>query len=356
MKGCGEYKILPTTPYSLLLNYHCNGTSTEPASTGGKTLPSYKVSTISSVTIKPFSGITSEYKKWYDGVLHAYGICGYQDFLTDEALCEAHNNISYSIKCNLSQALVDGTLSFLCEQQKDERNAARFLNYIKDKSDEQANHHTREFKAWWHLFTHSFEVRDDFKSFTNEYNRSISILKEAGSIGVQDDVLLRALLIKGIQCDEFQDVKGDITKDLDMKPTTILVELKKTHTALESDDQLNESTKPHGKSNHKIRNIRRGNSVSPKSDLSHSTNSPTTKRVPYIPRWPKGLYEVCTKKLWAQLSEWKALVNKTDATPSEKRRLDNFQINILLVSFHTSGLGNKVAVIRKLSTAFVMHF
>ena len=124
----------------------------------------------------------------------------------DVELCNAYTNISFSAKCNLSEALTDGTLSFLCEQQKDEQIATKFIQYIKDKLDEEADHRTHEFQAQWHLFTHSFLDCDDFKSFTNKYNQSISVLKEASSKGVEDDVLLRALLICAIQCDEFEHV------------------------------------------------------------------------------------------------------------------------------------------------------
>ena len=47
-------------------------------------------------------------------------------------------------------------------------------------------------------------------------------LKEANSAVVSDDILLRAFLLQSIQCDEFPDIKLDITKDLDIKPSDIL--------------------------------------------------------------------------------------------------------------------------------------
>jgi hypothetical protein len=240
MKGCEEFRVLPSTPYSLFLQYSKNGKTTTNNGTLSTEPEKYKVSTVASVVLEPFSGLTSEYKKWVDDVNNSYGKFRHQEFLTNETLCNTYDKISYSIKCNLSQALSDGTLSFLCEEKKDERSAAKFMQEIKAESDVTADHRTREFKAWWHLFTHSFVDRNDFKSFINKYNQSISVLREAGSQGVKDDTLLRALLIRAIQCEDFESVKTDISKDLDMKPAEILTELKKQHLAMESDEQLNE--------------------------------------------------------------------------------------------------------------------
>ena len=45
------------------------------------------------------------------------------------------------------------------------------------------------------------------------------------------------------------------------------------------------------------------------------------------PRWPKGLFEVCTKTLWKQLSVWKMLVNKEILNVDEEYKLRDFIIH-----------------------------
>ena len=102
--------------------------------------------TVVNVTLKSFSGLTCDFKAWYDSVENAYGICGHQCFLTDEIICNQNDAVSYSVKCNLVTALKDGTLAYLSEEMKHERNAFKFLKGIRSAADEKAYHRNREFK------------------------------------------------------------------------------------------------------------------------------------------------------------------------------------------------------------------
>ena len=57
----------------------------------------------------------------------------------------------------------------------------------------------------------------------------MNTLKNVNSKGVEDDILLQALLIHAIQGDNSSDVKKDKTKELNMNPRKILSELNKAH-------------------------------------------------------------------------------------------------------------------------------
>ena len=70
---------------------------------------------VTAVTLNIFSGLTSDFKEWYDNVANAYRICGHQRFLDGEAVCDQNDPESHSIKCNLSGSLKDGTLPYLSE-------------------------------------------------------------------------------------------------------------------------------------------------------------------------------------------------------------------------------------------------
>ena len=49
--------------------------------TRGNLPAAYSVKTVAGVLYEPFSGLTSDFKKWYDSVINAYGAgtkkCGY---------------------------------------------------------------------------------------------------------------------------------------------------------------------------------------------------------------------------------------------------------------------------------------
>ena len=117
---------------------------------------------------------------------------------------------------------------YLIEEMKNERNVFRFLQGILLISDAKADHRNREFKQWFDLFTHTLHRPENCHDFINKFSLSISALKEANSTAVNDDILIRALILQSIQCEEFADFKLEITKDLDMKPNDIL-KLSKAH-------------------------------------------------------------------------------------------------------------------------------
>ena len=53
-----------------------------------------------------------------------------------------------------------------------------------------------------------------------------------------DDIWLRALLLQSIQCEEFAEIKLEITKNLDIKPTDIIRSFKVHKLALNSEEQF----------------------------------------------------------------------------------------------------------------------
>lgn len=328
-----NYRLLSSTNFQLLNRYVKQGSTTTPGTPSSITVTStssttkeekYKLDACAKVELKTFSGLSIDYKQWDEHVRLSYGVCGMSSFLTDSSLCSQHKEISSSIKFNLCKALKEGHFAYLVDDYKTEMNAAIFYAIVKKEADETSDQRIREFKAWWHLFTHTLDSPKSYNSFINKYNISITTLKEAKSKGVDDEILIRALLLRAIQCEEYEDVKKVVTKNLNIKPKDILTELKNHHLALESEERLNDVSTSSSKS--KTKTVRRGASKGNESDTS-SKNGDSKWRTPFIPRWPNGLSEVCTTKLWSQLNDWKSLVNKTNKNNNERQRLKDFKIN-----------------------------
>lgn len=328
VKASVEYRFLPSTSFHLLnrwtknIGLPNNGTPSSISVTSGSSSvkeEKYKIDACTKVTLEPFSGLSVDYKKWDEHVCMSYGVAGLNEFLSDPNLCTQHNDISRSIRYNLCKALKEGHFSYLVDEHPNETNAAKFYEIIKKEADETSDQRIREFKAWWHLFTHSLDSPKSYNSFIDRYKQSLTILKESKSKGVEDDILLRALLLRAIQCDEYEDVKKDITKDLDMKPDEILVALKKHHHAMGTEESFNDIASP-STIKSKSRVIRRGKTDEKKSDSKW--------REPFIPAWPSGLIDVCTNSLWSQLSNWKSLVNKSNKNSNERQRLKDFKITV----------------------------
>jgi len=120
---------------------------------------------------------------------------------------------------------------------------------------------------------------------------SISSLKDAKSTADTDNVVLRALLLQSIQCDDFAEIKLEITKDLDMKPIDIIESLKSHQLALDSGEQYGSSS-------------RTNNDFTTSRCSCHDVVADCKEKIgetkPHfrITRWPKSFYEVCPPSLW----------------------------------------------------------
>ena len=91
---CCQYPLLPNTSYNLLLQHSRSAAKgfspgPEPTTMSNK---SYSVKAVSLVTLDPFSGLTSDFKDWYDSVANAYGICGHQQFLDEKLSIISYSN------------------------------------------------------------------------------------------------------------------------------------------------------------------------------------------------------------------------------------------------------------------------
>lgn len=102
---------------------------------------------------------------------------------------------------------------------------------------------------------------------------SVSALKEAKSVGVTDDILMRILLLQSIQCDEFAQIKLDIPKILDKKPGEIVQELKSHQLALDSEETLKDVRVDSALS----RTVRNGNATDGKEKFG---DTQPTSRIP----------------------------------------------------------------------------
>ena len=102
------------------------------------------------------------------------------------------------------------------------------------------------------------------------------------------------------------------------------------HLALASEEQMNDSSTPIKSVSFKTKSVRRGgkNEKEKEKTTSPAKESSSKYRVPFVPSWPKGLYDVCSNSLWKQLSDWKALVNKLNKKSHEKKLLDDFKITV----------------------------
>ena len=85
------------------------------------------------------------------------------------------------------------------------------------------------------------DKQDSYYQCINKYSLFISVHKEAKSTAVVYNVLIRALLLQSIQCDDFAEIKLEITKNLDITPIDIIKHFKSHQLAFDLGEQYNSS-------------------------------------------------------------------------------------------------------------------
>ena len=277
------------------------------------TKPRYNVKSISNTTVMKYSGEFGQFKDWKEDVELQFGKSGYQTFLTDERLCTQHDDVSHSMKCILVESLQDGSAGHITKTYKNERNVAKFFAILKANFDDEADEKVREFQQWMDLFTHTLEEPDKCNEFINKHETAVSQLKEYKSIAVTDNALMRALLLRSIDCEDFAEVKLEITKNLDMEASKIIDSLRAHYTAMNANSKL--MNKDPGS---KTRTSRRGGVV--------GGGNPNDEAQGFVPKFPPGLKDLIGDHIWNQLSHWRALVNKPGLNTNEKDKLRNYEI------------------------------
>ena len=97
---------------------------------------------------------------------------------------------------------------------------------------------SREFQQWRDLFALTLESRDGIDSFINMYETAVSVLKEATSVAVTDNALMRALLLHALQTDDFSFVKMEVMKDLEMTSKELIVCLREHSLVLSTETKF----------------------------------------------------------------------------------------------------------------------
>ena len=88
--------------------------------------------------------------------------------------------------------------------------------------NQKVDAHTREFNRWKELFLLPLEKPEECDNFINAFETSVSKLKEHKSKAVEDDCLMRAIILHAVWAQEFDHCKLEITKNLSMSVEEIL--------------------------------------------------------------------------------------------------------------------------------------
>ena len=207
----------------------------------------FSLRAIQNMTLKNYSGETDKYADWYKSTEQHFGKAGAKPLLTDVRLCNEFLSHSYAAKCIVANSLKDGSAAYLNHCYKDEESLATFMIHLDKNFNQKVDEKTREFNRWKTLFTLTLEKSEDADTFINDFELCTSKLREHKSKGVEDECLMRAILLHAVWADNFHHCKLQLMNDYTKKVDNILQEVKTHFMTAKSNTEL-VGTKPNSKS------------------------------------------------------------------------------------------------------------
>lgn len=332
-KCAASHYVNDTTTYAHCKHVTLVTHTPPPATTGTSTSTTsvkYSVKNVNKIQISKFSGEYGTYKDWTDSVRVAFGQQGQQDLLDDEELCARHPDASFAAKCVLAQALLDGTASYITNNNMEETNCAKFYKLVKQKCDFQQDRDSHEFDHWIKLLDLRLEDRQEYSTFLNQFETLTSDLKKRESVAVTDDKLMRAIIIRSLQCPDLETFTLDMVKKSSVNAEEIATALRLEAVAFKSKDHLLNNGSTGAASANKQLKIRRG--------TTGGSYQPTKKTV--VPMFPDGLRSVVSTEVWDTLCLWRSLHNKASLSNGEKDRLKSLSFVTSTSSGRDSRRGN----------------
>ena len=177
----------------------------------------------------------------------------------------------------------------------------------------------------------SLEKAEECDDFLNMFETAVSKLKEHKSKAVDDEALMRAILLHAVRAKEFEHRKLEITTDLTLNVETILNRIRLHFMALRTNDHITGSAA--GSKNlrfagraQKERDNERESILKKKGKGGEHVNR--QERRIWVPPLPKDLDKVVTDKVFQRLQRWHNLCNKKNKNDWENKivRSENYTL------------------------------
>ena len=174
--------------------------------------------------------------------------------------------------------------------------------------NQKVDEKTREFNRWKELFTLTLEKPSDSDVFINKFETCVSKLREHKSKGVEDECLMRAILLHAVRADEFEHCKLKITKNTTMQVSEILQSVKQHFIAVKTNEDLIGIT-PNSKKVTFARNVN--------LDRKNEGKGLLDKKRIWIPPFPVDFKDVISNKVMNKMKYWRDRANRNKQNDKE---------------------------------------
>ena len=187
-----------------------------------------------------------------------------------------------------------------------------FIGNLDDSFNQKIDEKTCKFNRCKDLFTLTLESTDKVEEIINDFEICVSKLREHGSKGVEDDCLMRAIILHAVRAKEFQHCKLEITKNVNKKVDDILSEVKSHFIAVKTNDDLVGS-----KSNAK--QVKFGRRVNAEKEEERENNTSKWR----IPKFPSDLKDVVFNSVFHHLNQWRLRAMKKVLSDADSKKFND---------------------------------
>ena len=241
-------------------------------------------------------------------------------FLTLLQTCKELPERSNSYVGSLREALKDSIISAAADKHKN-KTCYEFWSAILSRFNSAVLQHLKVFKSWYSTFQHRCDAVSAFAEYKNDFETDLQALEKHKAPGLKDQALLRAVILRGISCQQLDDTLHELQLNTKLSAADILLRLENKCSAITAREQLLDSTGSTAQS-------RRGSTARSSSSTGNSSgHQDRAKNKPWkIPAFPENLKDFMAPDAFKSLQVWRQQANRCKYGNHDKARLDAFKI------------------------------
>lgn len=247
-------------------------------------------------------------REWVEQIESAFRSKGLTTYLENKSYCDEHMILSEAYTEQLRIALKEGPLSNMVQDTKQHNCSVLFLSIKKELQSDK--YRAVDQITYWDKFF-QLELTDlmDTPSWRNHITTYVAKLQGLASEAVKDNTLVRALILRSMQCKEHSEDKIEAHMDAQADWKSLLDKVMARYRTL---TQIEGSTPA-------SRSARRG-AAAPASASEPAAKQDKSKKKFNIPDLPKDIDRILRdpEKDKALLNRWRGLINQGKVSTPHK--------------------------------------
>ena len=262
-------------------------------------------------TLEKFTGRDEDYYTWRESTINVVGAAGLGRFLTDDQMYTKHPDIGESLFYALRGAVHGGQAQSIAQGMLDEKrlDPVALWSAVEAYYDTALNRANVVLFDFRRLLSIRLDPDTTATKFISDFRDCLQRLRKNNSRIAEDTDALRTLLLVAIQDDDFEMVRDSIVHKPGNGVETILTEIRERETSLMMKDA---GPTLGGDGSGTTRYSRRTGQSSSRGQMSTTggTNSNSTTRKWYIPKFPDTWKQAIGGSFFKLLIEWRTEAHK----------------------------------------------